>query len=207
MSTGPVIVLLHGVGSRGADLEPLATYLEAQIPGARVLTPDGTEPFDQGGSGRQWFSVSGVTEANRPGRVVAARAALDRMLNQLLNAEGVGNDLSRVALVGFSQGAIMALDAVASGRWPVRAVVAMAGRLASPAPLAPAQDTKVLLLHGEADGVMPVPLATEARDALTASGIEVGLQTFPGLGHGISAEVAETAGRFLAKAYRADASN
>lgn len=204
MTTAAVIVLLHGVGSKGADLAPLAAGLKAHLPKARIVAPDALEPFDQDGSGRQWFSVRGVTEENRPDRVAAARTGFDAMLSAILNAEGAEDDLSRVALVGFSQGSIMALDAVASGRWPVRAVVAMAGRLATSAPLVSAQDTKVLLLHGEADGVMPVRLATEAQSTLVSFGLRAELQTFPGLGHGISQESLEAAGRFLAEALGSD---
>jgi len=200
MTTTPVIILLHGVGSRGADLAPLADGLRRHLPDARIIAPDGPEPFDQGSSGRQWFSVRGVTEANRPDRVAGARSGFDAKLRSVLTAEGVEEDLSSVALVGFSQGAIMALDVAASGRWPVGAVVAMAGRLASPPPLAPASGTKVLLLHGEADGVMPIRLASEARDGLSAMGVDAELQTFPGLGHGISPESLGAAGRFMATA-------
>lgn len=200
MTGAPVIILLHGVGSRGADLAPLGTGLQALLPRAKIIAPDASEPFDQGGSGRQWFSVRGITEANRPARVEAARTAFDATLRSILHAQGAEVDLSRVALVGFSQGAIMALDAAASGRWSVRAVVAMAGRLATPAPLVPAQGTKVLLLHGEGDAVMPIHLARQAQDGLGAAGAQAELQTFPGLGHGISQESLEAAGRFLAEA-------
>ncbi|RYD21289.1 MAG: phospholipase, partial [Spirochaetia bacterium] len=98
-----------------------------------------------------------------------------------------------------SQGTIMALDAVASGRWAVGAVVGFSGRLASPLPLQPALQTQVLLVHGSVDPVIPVAESTKAAATLQALGMTVATMILPGLPHTISAEGAAQAGRFLAE--------
>jgi predicted esterase len=90
-----------------------------------------TDVYDGGGSGRQWFSVAGVTQANRSERVRHARAVFDRVVSGEIEKHGFAGRFDCVAFFGFSQGAIIALDAVASGRWPVRAVVVASGRLAT----------------------------------------------------------------------------
>lgn len=182
-----LLILLHGVGSNGADLAPIGQHI-AQSIGAATVSPDAPHRFDQGegGTGRQWFSLNGITVANRPARVTDARASFDATLTQIVTAHGLQNQLHKVALVGFSQGAIMALDAVASGRWPVGAVVAFALRLASPQPLTPALHTPVLLIHGTADPVMPIIEATSAEATLTAAGINTTLHLLPGVGHTIT---------------------
>jgi len=196
-----LVVCLHGVGASGADLVPLADALRPLLAGARVTTPDAPHPFEGGGArGRQWFSVAGITEANRAERMAAARAAFDRLLEAQIAAAGLSGRPERVALFGFSQGSIMALDGLASGRWPVAAVAASAGRLATPDPLTPARTTRVLLLHGEADPVIPASESRRAAERLTAAGLAVETRLFPRLGHSISPEEALIAGAFLAKA-------
>ena len=149
-----LVIFLHGVGANGADLAPLADTLLPFLPSSVFASPDGPEQFDGGGSGRQWFSVAGVTQANRSERVRHARAAFDRVVSSEIEKHGFAGRFDRIAFFGFSQGAIMALDAVATGRWPVRAVVAASGRLAT-APEAKTEHlTKILLMHGENDPVI-----------------------------------------------------
>ncbi|PZQ51532.1 MAG: phospholipase [Rhodovulum sulfidophilum] len=194
-----LIVFLHGVGGRGADFAGLAEAWRDALPGAVFAAPDGPEPFDMGGPGRQWFSVRGVTEANRPGRVAAARPDFDRILAATLARAGFADRPGRVALVGFSQGSIMALDALAHGRWPVAGVVAFSGRLAAPEPLAPARATRLLLVHGMADRVMPVAEAESAAQRFAAAGATVTKRLLPGEGHTISPAGAEAARDYLAE--------
>lgn len=196
--SAPLVIFLHGVGSRGADLAPLARLWQPLLPDARFAAPDAPFPFDQAPEARQWFSVSGVTEANRPARVAAARPAFDALLGDIVAQHGLADALDRVALVGFSQGSIMALDALASGRWPVAGVVAFAGRLASPEPLTPSRETRLLLVHGAADPVMPPVESRRTEQTLSAAGVFVERHEIPGLGHQLSVEGATLAGRFLA---------
>lgn len=194
-----LVVLLHGVGGNGADLAPLAASLRANLPRTLFASPDAPNRFDQG-AGRQWFSVVGVTEANRPLRIVAAREGFDRVVMAELEAAGLSGHWDRVALVGFSQGAIMALDAMATGRLPVRAVVAFSGRLATPGPLAPVTGARALLVHGEVDPVIPARESVEAAAALRAAGVAADCQIAPGLGHSISPQGVALAAAFLADA-------
>lgn len=194
----PLVILLHGAGSNGADMAPLADRLRPALPQAAFASPDAPAPFDGGPPGRQWFSVSGITPANRAGRIAAARDGFDRTLRGILAAHGLEGRPDLVALLGFSQGSIMALDAVASGRWPVAAVAAFSGRLATPAPLTPAAGTKVLLVHGSADPVIPATETQAADAALRAAGVTVASHILPGIGHTISQQGVALAARFLA---------
>jgi phospholipase/carboxylesterase len=191
-----LLIMLHGVGSNGADLAPIGQHIAQNI-GAQSESPDAPHRFDQGGPGRQWFSITGVTTANRPALVAAARASFDATLTQIIAAHGLQKQLHNVALIGFSQGAIMALDAVASGRWPVGAVVAFSLRLASPTPLTPSLKTPVLLIHGTTDPVMPITEATNAKAALTAAGVQTTLHLLPGVGHTITPAGVALAETFL----------
>lgn len=192
--SGSLVILLHGVGSSGADTLGLRQALSSALPETKFVAPDAPGRFS---GGYQWFCVTGVTEENRPVRVAAARPSFDAILSDIIGREGFAARLDRVALVGFSQGSIMALDAIASGRWPVAGVVAFSGRLASPEPLEPARNSRLLLVHGTQDQIMPVDQAIAAEAKLLAAGIAVTSIIQPGLGHSISPEGIAKAAEFL----------
>jgi phospholipase/carboxylesterase len=200
-SNDSLVVFLHGVGAFGADLAPLAEPLSAFLPSAAFAAPDAPARFDGGGPGRQWFSIAGINDDNRQQRIEQAREGFDRVVSAALAERGFAGRLDRIALFGFSQGAMMALDAVASGRWPVAAVVASSGRLSGAAdPLLAAAATPALLLHGEADAIVPAEESRRAATRLKAAGFMVEARFFARLGHSISGEGVEAAGAFLARA-------
>lgn len=196
--TDSLVVFLHGVGSRGASMLPLATQWAALLPGTDFAAPDGPAVFDGDGAGRQWFSVDGVSDANRSQRIEAARAGFDETLRKAVDRHGLLDRLDKVALVGFSQGSIMALDAIASGRWPVAGVVAYSGRLASPPPLTPCKSTRVLLVHGADDQVIAARHSTEAAATLGRLGLDAQSHILPLTAHTISTEGAQLGGKFVA---------
>lgn len=186
MSTG-LIVFLHGVGSHGASFSSLAAQWADEFPATAFATPNAPFAFDLAPDGRQWFSIKGVTEHNRAERIVAARQSFDDLLRACIADAGFEDRLEQVVLVGFSQGSIMALDAVISGRWSVVGVVAFSGGpLASLPPYAPATEEPVLLVHGDADGIMPVQEAAGAVQILTRLGMSVVGDILPDVGHTLS---------------------
>lgn len=192
-----LIILLHGVGSNGADLAPLGRIWASTVPDAIFVAPDAPQRSSFG-TGYQWFSVAGVTEDNRPGRIAAARPAFDAVLQDIIDKNGFSGQLDRVVLVGFSQGTMMALDAVASGRWPVAGVVGFSGRLASPEPLTPASSMRLLLIHGSVDPVILPIETTRAATRLEQFGFDVRAYIEPGVAHTISARGIGRAATFLA---------
>ena len=175
-------ILLHGVGAHGSSLAWMADHLS--LPGLAFAAPDAPFAFDQapGGPARQWFSVTGVTPENRAARVAAARAPFDAVLSDTIAAHGLTGRPDRVALIGFSQGAIMALDAVATGRWPIGALIALSGRLATQAPLTPAR-MPILIAHGKQDTVIPAAEAVIAHRSLTEAGAQPDLILEDRVGH------------------------
>jgi phospholipase/carboxylesterase len=175
----PLIVALHGVGSSAADMAAALAPLEHI---ADVVALDGHEAFDGGGRGRQWFSVAGVTDENRPVRVAGAIPPLLDRLDRLARQRGIARE--DLVLLGFSQGAIMSLALIAQGLHPGRAV-AVAGRLAAPVVPAGAKAASLLLVHDLADRVMPSLLSQEAATRLIAAGHGVELAQTSGIGHGI----------------------
>ncbi|MCH1918673.1 prolyl oligopeptidase family serine peptidase [Shewanella sp. A3A] len=191
-----VAILLHGVGSNGADMAPLASHWQQQVKDVLWLTPNAPFHSDMG-NGYQWFSLQGITNANRPERIAAARSAFDAQLNTLFSQYDIDPQLDRVVLVGFSQGAMMSLDALVSARYPLTGVVAFSGRLASPTPYQIKQAVPVLLVHGLSDPVVPHTESASAATALTALGHKVSSQFEPGITHTISASGVTAAASFI----------
>jgi len=194
-----LIVLLHGVGGTPADMAPLAALIAAHDPHARVAAPPAAVPCDRGGAGHQWFSVDGITEENRPGRIDAALPAFVATVEALQRAHGVGPEAT--VLAGFSQGAIMAL-AACKNRFLARHVVAIAGRFA-PLPDAWERRTAVSLVHGRMDRTMPVQHSERAFECLAALGADVRLDVVPRAVHQLAPPLLDRAWEILSTSFEA----
>jgi phospholipase/carboxylesterase len=153
-----LFVLLHGLGASSSDLLPMARELRKIFPSAAFVLPDGFQPSDRSPPGnedyrRQWFPISGMTEDTRPARVAAAMPALHDLVRQAQHRHRILK--SDTALVGFSQGAIMALEFSIAHDGGVGRVLSFSGRFAALPGKAP-ELTTLHLLHGQNDSVIPV---------------------------------------------------
>ncbi len=180
-----LVVLCHGLGADGHDLIDLAPTWAHALPEAAFVAPNAPEPCDLAPMGRQWWSV-----ADRSPQVVEAgvrRAAA--FLNPFLDAELARLKLSAdaYALMGFSQGAMTALFTGLRRASAPRAILAYSGALIARDSLAAELTHRppVLLVHGEADDVVPVERSREAEVALRAADVPVEATYVPCLGHGI----------------------
>ncbi len=191
-----LLLLFHGVGSSAEDLAPLGQALASKRPNAWVVSARSPDQSDFG-HGWQWFSVQGVTEANRAQRVAAAMPSFLERIVAWQKETGVTPQ--RTTLTGFSQGAIMALEStqLASQANSAARVIAIAGRFAQTPRLAP-QDVAIHLVHGEQDHVMPIQLAVDADQALRALGAYSTLDRFSNLGHSIDSRVVDAIARRMA---------
>lgn len=193
-----LVIFLHGVGSNGDDLAPIGRHWATLLLDVIFASPNAPERFTAG-FGWQWFSLEEVTPENRPGRVRAARAAFDATLSDVIAQHGFADRWQDVVLVGFSQGSIMALDALASGRYPLAGVVAFSGRLAVDGELTPQPHLPALLIHGQADEVIPWQESESAAARLRAALVPVEARFEPATGHTISAQGAMHAAAFIAQ--------
>lgn len=188
-----LIVLLHGVGADAHDLRSIAEHWSTALADADVLLPNGIEPFDGGGNGRQWFSIRSVSDLNRGERVRAASSAVAAWIDRCLVERGLPP--SRLVIAGFSQGAVLSTW-LGVHRAPA-AVVSFSGRYAEDDPAAKAYGTPILITHGSADRVIPVAYAEDAARDLRVRGAKVELFIEPGVGHTISAAALEKSTTFL----------
>ena len=190
-----LVLLFHGVGSSAANLSPLGEAIAQAHPDAVVVSVDAPHPSALG-NGREWFSVVGITEQNRPQRIAQVLPLFLETVRHWQQATGIAAE--RTALVGFSQGAILSLEST-QARPPVGAarVVALAGRFAVGVQQAPS-GIRFHLVHGDHDPVVPARHSGDAARALQALGAEVTLDLLPGLGHGIDARALALVNRYLA---------
>ena len=189
-----LVILLHGMGGSGSSIMPIAGPWRRTLPNTRFAAPDAPFPGAQGG--HQWFRVDG--QELRPDHVDFVREAFDELISEVVTREGFERALDRVAFVSVSQGSLMALDAVASGRWQIGALVSFAGLL----PLRPAVMSNrmpILLIHGQDDSSIPAKASKAAAGQLRTAGFDVELEVLPGVGHTITPEGAEIALAFLRK--------
>jgi phospholipase/carboxylesterase len=193
------VVLLHGLGADGRDLIALGESWQALLPHAEFVAPNAPFPCDMAPYGYQWFSLQDRAPARILAGVQATAPLLQRFLDEALAARGLTPD--RMALVGFSQGTMMSLFVAPRRPLPVAGVVGYSGALFGGERLAVEATARppVLLVHGDADPVVPVEALPAAVAALKAGGFAVEWARRPGLGHGIDAEGLHLGGQFLSR--------
>jgi phospholipase/carboxylesterase len=196
-----LVVLCHGLGGDGDQLVELVQAWSEALPHALFVGPDGPAPCEGAPFGRQWFSVADRTPAVLAAGAVAAAPFLDRRIDAELAHAALPPHA--YALAGFSQGAMMALFAGLRRNPPPRAILAYAGALLAPGHLKAelAGRPPVLLVHGEADDVVPAGRSRDAELTLRGLGVPVESLYCEALGHGIDAAGIAAGAAFLRRAF------
>ncbi len=187
---GSVVVFLHGYGANGADLLGLADPLAEHLPDTLFVAPDAPEACAGAPMGFQWFPIPWIdnsSEEEAARGMASAVADLDAFLDALMVDEDVLPE--QVVLFGFSQGTMMALHVAPRRDDALAGVIGFSGRMLSPETLV--DDVKVrppmLLVHGDADDVVPPQSLPQAVEALHGAGWEdVFAHVMKGTGHGIA---------------------
>jgi phospholipase/carboxylesterase len=199
-------VFLHGYGADGNDLIEIGRAWQQLLPQAAFVSPHAPEPCGQAPVGRQWFALT-FRDPNE--RWVGANKAAP-LLERFLDAELARQQLppSALALVGFSQGTMMALHVGLRRAVPPAAIVGYSGLLVLPPdgnPETLAADVRsrppVLLVHGDQDELIPVEALFQGSQALAAMGVPVEWHLSAGIGHGIDPEGLRHGGEFLARCF------
>ena len=199
-SATSAVIFLHGYGADGADLLGLADPLAPHLPGTAFHAPNAPERCAGNPFGYQWFPIpwlDGSSEEAAGKGMAAAVDDLNAFVDQVLADEGLAPEA--LAMVGFSQGTMMSLHIAPRRPAPLACVVGFSGRLLNPQALAAETVSRppVLLVHGDADEMVPVQSLPEAADALVEAGFETYAHVSKGTGHGIAQDGLSLALGFL----------
>ena len=197
-----LVVFLHGYGADGADLLGLADALAPHLPDTAFVAPDAAERVPGAPFGQQWFAIprfDGSSLAEADAGLQRSTDDLNAFIDQRLAYEKIGPE--GLALLGFSQGAMMALQVAPRRKQACAAVVAISGRLIHPERLAAEASAKppVLVMHGDEDQVVDFTEMAAACNALMAAGFETFGHVMEGSGHGIAQDGLANALAFLKK--------
>jgi phospholipase/carboxylesterase len=199
-----LVVFLHGYGADGNDLIDIGRAWSSLLPDAAFVSPHAPRPCGQSPMGREWFPLTMRDPEERWTGVNAAAPVLERFLGAELERHKL--PASALALVGFSQGTMMALHVGLRRAVPPAAIVGYSGMLVMPENIDSesfAAEIKsrppVLLIHGEQDPLIPVQALFHAAQSLAALEVPVEWHISPGVAHGIDQEGLRQGGEFLAR--------
>lgn len=202
-----LVVFLHGYGADGNDLIDIGRSWQGLLPDAAFVSPHAPRPCGQAPTGREWFPLTFRNPDERWTGVNAAAPELKAFLDAELQRRNLSP--SALALVGFSQGTMMSLHVGLRRAVAPAAIVGYSGMLVMPEAEAAidafAAEIRsrppVLLIHGDADELIPVQAVFHAAQGLSALEVPVEFHISPGVGHGIDQEGLRHGGEFLAKRF------
>ena len=194
-----LVIFCHGFGADGNDLISLGSALQSLLPEAAFVSPHAPEPCAMAPMGRQWFPITRMDPQEYWHGCQAAGPILDNFIDREMARCKLSDN--RVALVGFSQGTMVALYVALRRARPLAGVVGYSGALAGPEHLAGEIKARppILLVHGKRDEMVPAAALTAAAKALAGNNVSVEWHLSDDLGHGIDQNGLELGGRFLAK--------
>ncbi len=181
-----LMVFLHGYGASGKDLIDLAREFKHILPEAHFVSPNA--PFDLEhpfAEGYQWFSLSNYDPKILYPQILEANRILDIFIDSQLQRFGLSHQ--DLILVGFSQGAMMAMYNSLRNQNQNAGIIAYSGRLILPTMLGEdiKSKPKICLIHGKNDDVLPFDHFLEAKQLLQEIKIPFESHALDGLGHGI----------------------
>jgi phospholipase/carboxylesterase len=208
-----LVILLHGYGADGNDLIGLAPHWARLLPEAEFVSPHAPEACELSPMGRQWFSLSNYDPnlmrrdpaytQEMYGRMREGAQAVAPTLDAFIDREleRTGLDDRQLALVGFSQGTMMSLQVGLRRPQTCAGILGFSGSLVGSERLPDEIRARppVLLIHGDADEVVPVQALFAAVAGLGAAELAVEWHVSQGTGHGIAPDGLELGGDFLAR--------
>jgi phospholipase/carboxylesterase len=197
-----LVVLCHGYGADGNDLIGLAPHWQRSLPTVAFVAPNAPEPCAGAPTGFQWFAISRADPGEMQKGVVSAADALNAFLDAELGRLELPPD--RLALVGFSQGTMMTLHVGLQRAVKPVAIVGYSGMMArgSDMKVLASDAPPILLVHGDADQMIPAEAMFATAGMLGHAGACVQWHVAPGVGHGIDPVGLEMGGAFLSMAFR-----
>ncbi len=185
-----LVMILHGYGANGENLIDLAHEFKHTLPEAHFISPNAVEPWEGGfPNSYQWFSLASGFDANAMNLMANNIKKSQQTLGKLIDDQLALLKLKpeNLFLIGFSQGAMMALYQAFIRPQKIAGVIAFSGRLVLPEMFGEKTISKpdTCLIHGESDAVVPFTNFLEAKKILEEQNFPLESHAIPNLGHSI----------------------
>ena len=194
-----LVILIHGYGSNGDDLIGLVPYWTQHLPDALWVSPNAPERLPGAPNGYQWWALQTMSPQERAAGAKRAGPILDAFIDEQLERHGLTE--ADLALVGFSQGTMMALHVGPRRERQIAGILGFSGMLTDEVSLEAEGRTKppVLLIHGDMDPVLPIQAFHHAKLHLEKQGYDLQTHVCRGMGHSIDAAGLKLGLEFLKK--------
>ncbi len=179
-----IVLLLHGFGSSGSDMIALAPAWQHSMPNALFLAPHAPQRCGTAAGYQRW-ALSDTSPAALARGAASAAPAIDTFIDRKLDQYGLSE--ADVAIIGFSQGTMMALHVGLRRKAAVACIVGYSGMLTGAPQLKHEISARppVLLIHGGQDPIVPVAALHEAESALKHLEVHVETHVSSGVGHSV----------------------
>ena len=193
------IILLHGYGGDGKDISMLTLNWKRHMPNTVFICPNGHEPCAINPSGFQWFDLTKDDTDYIVAQSIKAEDKIKLFINEIKREFNLDNN--QICLSGFSQGCMMSLNVGLTSEEKFLCIVGFSGKIIDQnnLKLRIKNSTDTLLIHGDADQVVPSTYLLEAKDFLIRNNIEVDTLLIKNCDHHIPVEASSTALNYILK--------
>ena len=197
ISITSAIILLHGYGGDGKDISMLTLNWKRFLPNTIFLCPDGHEICSINPSGYQWFDLSN----DDPNYILEESKKSEKKINEFIKEVKKNYNLknSQICLSGFSQGCMMSINLALTSNENYNCVVGFSGKIIDKKDLLKRKtsSTKMLLMHGDMDEVVPPNNLLEAKDFMIRNNIQVETKIIKNCEHHIPIEASSLALNYI----------
>jgi|TARA_B100001540_G_scaffold261931_1_gene241095 phospholipase/carboxylesterase len=193
------IILLHGYGGDGNDIASITINWKRFLPETIFLCPNGHELCPINPIGFQWFDL----EKNDPSYIleesIKAEKKLNFFINEIKSEYNLNN--SEICISGFSQGCMMSINLGLINEENFNCIVGFSGKVIDKENLSKRikSKTKMLLIHGDQDVVVPPSSLLEAKDFLIRHKVNIETKMIKNCGHNIPIEASSIALNYIKK--------
>ena len=196
------IILLHGYGGDGKDISMLTLNWKRFLTNTVFLCPDAHERCSINPNGLQWFDLTKEDPQYILEESIKAEKKLHRFIGEVKKEFNLQN--SQICLCGFSQGCMMSINLGLTSNENFNCIVGFSGKIIDKDNLSERKisNTKMLLLHGDLDEVVPSVNLLEVKDFLIRNNTEVEINMIKNCGHHISVEASSLALGYIKKNFK-----
>ena len=182
------VILLHGYGGDGKDISMLSLNWKRHLANTIFLCPNGHEPCPINPSGYQWFDLTKDDPNYILEQSIKAEKKLNQFIDEIKNKYNLEND--KICLSGFSQGCMMSINLGLTSAQEYNCIVGFSGKIINQEYLIKRKnvDADILMIHGDADEIVPPNFLLEAEDFLIRNSVNVETRLIKNCGHHIPVE-------------------